>query len=179
MSDEQHAEGESAKSDSGAASDAPAVSSSHLSSGITPLSPTSRDAAKENGNGGEYGTGSGERDPPAERERSRSPERDERRADSASDAPASSGATSARVSHRKSARKVYVGNLAATATEKDVMDLFAHSAVPCALPAQVDMKQGYAFVVSSADDTGDGRRGTRTMNSDTIRAPRTLTIATR
>ena len=58
-----------------------------------------------------------------------------------------------RVSHRQSARKIYVGNLPAAATEKDVMDLFAQSPVPCALPAQIDMKAGYAFVVSGGDDT--------------------------
>ena len=51
--------------------------------------------------------------------------------------------------YRQSARKVYVGNLPPGATQQDVMDLFARSPVPCALPSQVDMKLGYAFVVST------------------------------
>ena len=51
--------------------------------------------------------------------------------------------------YRQSARKLYVGNLPPGATQQDVMDLFARSPVPCALPSQVDMKLGYAFVVSN------------------------------
>ena len=63
-----------------------------------------------------------------------------------------------RVAFRKSARKVYVGNLPSSASEKDVIDLFASSSVPCALPAQVDMKTGYAFVVSYRESSDCSER---------------------
>ena len=60
---------------------------------------------------------------------------------------------SARGGYRVSARKLYVGNLPPGATQQEVMDLFARSPVPCALPSQVDMKLGYAFVVSNDSQT--------------------------
>ena len=73
-------------------------------------------------------------------------------------APAPVSSSSGRGGYRQSARKLYVGQLPPSATQQDVMDLFARSPVPCALPSQVDMKPGYAFVVRNERSRRRGRR---------------------
>ena len=161
MSDSQ-ADGEIGSPPAGSASSAPARESSASAgtplsppltsskpdgdSSAAPLSPPSRNAAAASSHANDTAAPSSSAANGNHRdERSRSRERER------SDAAASSSLSS-RVSHRRSARKLYVGNLAATATEADIVDMFAKSPIPCALPSQVDMKTGYAFVVSRQTD---------------------------
>ena len=138
-------------------------------SGITSPTTSSRDPTGDSSKPSDYdsranGNGGNEL---------REGERDGRRTEGGSSRDGGGSSTSSlgpRVSHRQSARKVYVGNLPAAASEKDVMDLFANSPVPCALPAQIDMKAGYAFVVSR-------RASRRRLAASTLSLPRPLSSA--
>ena len=148
-------------------------------SGSSPLSPTSSatrpllaDAkADSNGradyaDGGRGGDRSDSRDRDADSRRRSDAAPVSSTSASVDGAAASSGGV--RVAFRKSARKVYVGNLPSTASEKDILDLFASAPLPCPLPAQVDMKAGYAFVVSAAERRH--RQPSKTATADTRRA---------
>ena len=140
------------------------TSASYLTSTSVPPSSSGTDLSptKPQPSNGHDAYDDGERARDRERDRDRD-YRDEQAPDassssSARDRPSASSSSGSSYSrggggYRQSARKLYVGNLPPGASQQDVMDLFARSPVPCALPSQVDMKLGYAFVVSNDSQT--------------------------